>query len=153
MSRRYCPSCDKAGLAYTMWKGADSEVNDNDYCEYDSPIHNEHYTYMLNGRYLLDVTGLGARCLRGCSYVVPFDDGVRCCQIIPAHTDLWRLLVDAMEKEAKQGSPVAFDPETWKMNFPRRTAELVVMFMEKAAAALADKLPAVLVGIISEYFI
>jgi hypothetical protein len=124
MAIRYCPSCDLKGLPpYTMWVGQKDGLDDTEYCEHDSQMHNEHYTYMLHGEYWFGMCGVDGRCLRGCPRVIPFDDGVRCCQLIPAHLDLWQSLVDAMEKEAKQESPVAFDPETWEINFPRRTAE------------------------------
>jgi hypothetical protein len=59
-----------------------------------------------------------------------------------------------MEEEAKQfmlGGE--FDPANWAPTFPRRVDELFGSFKKVVVMALADKLPAVLIAIICEYWI
>ena len=69
------------------------------------------------------------------------DDGVECLSPKAYHLKLWQLLVNAMEREAKQISfPYTFNPELWIQTFPRRTAELVEKSRATVATALTDKL-------------
>ena len=115
-------------------------------CKHD---HHFHYTYIHGGRYRFDTSPDPHRCMCGWG-LFPDDDGVRCCSASTLHEDLWRRLINAMEKEAKDGILVVAN---WAPTFPRRTAELVERSRGVAAAALADKLPAVLIGIVSAYFL
>ena len=132
---KYCPSCDK----YTRWGWL--------YCENE---HRDHYTYMGEGKYRFDASMIENYCGGACDIIFPDDDGVSCCFPTMIHHDLWVLLVKAMEKEAEGG---VLTVANWAPTFPRRTAELVEVIRKAAAAALADKLPVVLVGIVSAYLV
>jgi len=134
MSTRYCPSCD----LYTEWRGR--------VCEHDNQ---DHYAYMDRGRYCFDTLTIDHDCGGACDTVFPSDVGVTCCSITTTHHDLWVLLVRAMEREAEEG---VFTVETWAPNFPIRAFRLVAMSKERAATALAAKLPPVLVGVVLAYF-
>jgi hypothetical protein len=149
MTTRYCPSC--AGIhenAYTTWEKTESLGCEYEYCEHDDRTTNKHYTFIIDGEYWFDIVEVGDFCGTGCDAVRLFDDGVECCRPVLVHADLWELMIDAIGKEATAGT---FDPAMWKANLPRRTFELVEVIKKAAAAALADKLPPVLVGIVSAY--
>jgi len=156
---RYCPSCavshvgDDARVGdYTKWRSADT-ISETwpgvyEYCEYDDRSHNAHCAFIVDGEYWFDIFELGDVCWNGCEAAQPYDDGVSCCYQLSVHLDLWQLMVDAMEREANAG---VLDVEKWSANFPKRVAVLVAMSKERAAAALADKLPAVLSGTVLAY--
>jgi len=72
-------------------------------------------------------------------------DDAACC---PHHAHLWKLLVATMEASAAAGT---FDPAMWAPTFPKRTVELVERSRAIVAAALDDKLPVVLIGVIGGF--
>jgi hypothetical protein len=63
---------------------------------------------------------------------------------------MFETTIKAMEAEAAAGK---FVPSMWAPSFPRRTAELVERYRATIAAALADELPAVLIGIVMFYLL
>jgi hypothetical protein len=146
---RYCPSCDLAGLIpYTVFTNPGSAI---EFCERDiNPLqkNNSHRTFVAHGAYAFSPIPFDKLCKTGCCEKYPNDDGVECCSPSLEHVDLWELLVGAIEKEAAAG---IFDPDMWAPTFPRRAAELVKKSREVAVAALVDKLPAVLVGVVVSY--
>jgi hypothetical protein len=152
MTTRYCPSCDAVGgNLYTIWTGEGyddfgpcSNCENDLYDEEDSAEY-EHGTYMTKGAYRI-VCNINHKINRGdANGELTITCGGEGCQC----QNLFELLVDAVEFEVIVGK---FDPAKWAPTFPKRVGELVAIYRGKAAAALADKLPAVLVEIIGEYF-
>lgn len=158
MTMRYCASCDLAGLTpYTRWMGG-QYVDGGWYeqCENDTysgdphadiaGIIDNHHVFHENGAYRIVCSGNLS--VVNCSN----DEGelTLVCRTDYCLCDtLFALMAGALEREAAEGT---LDPEEWFKTFSRRTGELVAMSREKAAVAMIDKLPTVLIGVVTEYF-
>lgn len=158
MTTRHCPSCAVARIggdihenAYTVWKTAESiagiwgEQCINDPYAKHGYVNSEHGAYIKNGAYRIICGGANGEeeinrgDANGELTITCWGEGCPCA-------GLFASLVKAMEREAADG---VLDPDMWALTFPRRTGELVEEIRKKVAAALADKLPVVLVGIVS----
>jgi hypothetical protein len=142
---RYCPCCKKKGLnAYTKWnlRSPGSTVM---VCE--TSHQPWHHTYIHNGVYRFSNDhGLvdGCTCL-GSSVD---DNGAWCgCGESPRYKLQYAFLKSALYADVESG----INFEMWALTFPRRVAEVMERYKAVAAAALADKLPTVLIEIIGSY--
>jgi hypothetical protein len=108
-------------------------------------IIDNHYVFHENGAYRIVCSGNLS--MVNCSN----DEGELTlgCRTDCRCRTLFKLLMKALEREAVEGT---LDPEEWIKTFSRRTGELVAMSREKAAVAMIDKLPVVLVEIVVSYF-
>jgi len=145
---RYCPSCDVARRgSYTSFISNPGLTIE--FCEHDNLERgNGHRTCVIGGIYAFDLSSCDDFCGNACLVSRPGDDGVACCEIIPVHSALWGYLIRAMEKEANAG---VFDHSVWAPTFPRRAAELVEARKGVVTAALANELPAALIGVVCGY--
>lgn len=151
MTTLYCPCCEKWGLyGYTKWHAVEpldpskaSEMN----CQYKNMTW--HYTYILDGAYgFRNAYATLARTGCRCEHSAVGDDGAWCqCGVSQRYRAQYILLKNAFYTEVKKGA----DPERWAPTFPRRVGEVMEKHKEEAAAALADKLPAVLIGVVMAY--
>lgn len=147
MAVRYCPSCDLAGLSpYTEWKPC-KLVFGMLMCVGGNGTNDTHATHIYSGRYAF-YTYKSHTIHQEAAW--PDDDGVNHSSFISQHHDMRDLLIGAMEREAAAGT---FEVANWALTFPKRTRELVELRKKAAAAALADKLPVVLVEIVSAYLV
>lgn len=154
---RYCPSCDINGVyPYTKWTpavaGCVGDFCAGDFCMNDR-VSEICHVYIVKGRYVVDTMDPDdSRFVLRMLYMS--DDGVECFSPRPEHLTLWQLLVNAMEREAKQTKlPYTFNPAMWGATFPRRTGELVERSRAVVVTDLTDKLPVVLSRIVCEYYL
>jgi hypothetical protein len=132
-----------------MWGIADGEVVGYEQCENDQYsedgiMHSEHNTYMRDKSYKIACPGSAVINSTNSSGEFAIYCKTNSCPCVSLIT----LLTQAMEQEAGQ----LFDPAMWAPTFPRRVAEHVERYRRAAAAALADELPPVLIGIVVYYY-
>jgi hypothetical protein len=148
---RYCPCC--AGVCpYREWVEKDGIF----YCRGTSRYRDgSHPVTIVNGKYTLNYTW----CPDVNIYEMIDDwseerDNMygRISYVVAKNT--FAALFYRMEEEAELFmAGEEFDPAIWAPTFPMRTGELVEQFKGVVFVALADKLPAVLIAIICEYWI
>ena len=140
---RYCPSCELGGRpCYTTWKDYGKGVY---MCEHSH--FEDHYTYFAGG-YAFFLSDEPDFCGRSCGTARAKDSGVHCCSLIRSHRTLWGLLLHGMRREVNKG---IFLSDMWDSTFPKRVSEIVERHHAAATAALANKLPAVLVRVVYEH--
>lgn len=139
VTQQYCPSCQ----CRTMWITYEGGYG---FCEEADRTHRvdiqQHkYEYVLCA---VRTAGTATDSERRAVFT---DDGI-IWNNATFQDAMFETTIKAMEAEAAAG---IFVPRVWAPSFPRRTAELVERYRTAIAAALADDLPAVLIGVVVVY--